>query len=174
MTWIEREWRKHFLPIEAGVSFVATLSLGLWLHLDPGADAGARALLKDNRAAVYAALSAIWGSLLGFGIAALSIAMAFSQDGRMAVVRTSNYYGTMWAVFTKNIFAMSIATLASLVALVVDKKDSRSVLMVLVAGSSLFATFRLANCIWLLEKLVKVILSKREDDIVAPPPGPIA
>jgi hypothetical protein len=174
MTWIEQQWRKNFLPIQAGFSLAATIALGVWLRLDPAADAAGRALLKDNRPAVYAALSAIWGSLLGFGIAALSIAMAFSQDERMAVVRRSKYYKTMWAVFTKNIFAMSLATLAALAALVIDKNDSpSSMLMVLVAGSSLFATSRLANCIWLLEKLVKVILKKNEEDAAAPPPAPI-
>jgi hypothetical protein len=172
MTWIEKQWRKNFLPIEAGLSLVATVALGVWLHFDPSADAGGRALLKDNRPAVYAALSAIWGSLLGFGIAALSIAMAFSQDERMTVVRNSKYYETMWGGFTKNIFAMSLATLAALAALVVDKNDApSSMLMVLVAGSSLFAIFRLANCIWLLEKLVAVILSKKGDAAAVPPPA---
>jgi hypothetical protein len=164
-------FRKHFLPIEAVVAFAATLALGLVLRYSPGADATARDLLEDNRPAVYGSLSAIWGSLLGFGIAALSIAMAFSQDPRMAVVRRTPYYATMWQVFTKNIFAMSLATLAALLALVVDKNKSPStVLMVLVAGSSLLASFRLANCIWVLEKLVLVIRSKPEDAEASPPP----
>lgn len=151
-------WGRNFTWLEGIVAVVVAGSFGAWIHFDHSASAQVNDVMAGNRAAVYGALAAIFGSLLGFAITALSIAMASSQDPRMKMVRDSKYYGTMWKVFTKNISGLSLGTVGALAGLIVDRDRSPAPLvMVIVAWTTALATLRTGRCIWLLEKLVEVI-----------------
>src|SRR4051812_5410750 len=53
-------------------------------------------LLRGNRPIVYGTLASINGSLLGFSIAVTSIVLGFSSSDRLAVLRESPHYPTLW------------------------------------------------------------------------------
>jgi amino acid transporter len=150
-------WRQHFLRIEGAIVVlggctVATISFLLDRH------AVLDSLLKDSRAQVYTALAAVFGSLLGFIITALSLALGFSQNDRMKLVRDSKHYGQMWDIFTKSIFALALTTGCALCGLVLDKdrKPAHWIAYICMVAT-LLAISRVARCIWLLEKLVAII-----------------
>jgi hypothetical protein len=155
------------------VTFLACLGLtvvfAVWVYAGSGMTQ-LDVLLKDNRGPIYGALSAVFGSLLGFTIAAVSVAMVLAQDDRMTIVRESGHYGTLWDVFTKSIFALAAATVTALVALVVDRDGNQK--HFLVVGTFFFSLLSIARvfaCVWLLEKLVKVI---RNNPLSPKPAGP--
>jgi hypothetical protein len=152
-TWI----RLHFLALELAVCALLTAAFFIWIHWGDGATA-VDGILATNRGAIYGALAAVFGSLLGFSITAVSVVMLISQDPRMTMVRESKHYKTMWDVFTKGIFALAAATATALLALVMDRDCPHSrFAMTLALGTSLLALARLFSCVWLLEQLVTIV-----------------
>jgi hypothetical protein len=155
-------WQRHFLFLEGMVALSTGVTFGILVGRFPSARCTVEATMEGNRAAVYGALATIFGALLGFSITALSIAMTFSQDPRMQMIRDSKHYGTMWSVFTKSIGGLSLGTIIALVALVVDRdRHPRHIVLAAVVSATMFAGVRVARCIWLLEQLVRVIRAKR-------------
>jgi hypothetical protein len=157
-------WRKRFLLYEGLVVLLLAGGFLGWLTLRAGSVEALNSVLHDNRGSVYGALASIFGSLLGFAITALSLAITFSQDAKMELVRRSEHYGTMWDVFTKSITALSFATLAALLGLVVDREHSPSSwITALVVWASLLSIARLWRCVWILERVVDVIRRKGKE-----------
>lgn len=134
------------------------LAFGLWLWRAEHAPEVLCRVMEGNRAAVYAALAAIFGSLPG-----IRHHGAFDRHG--VFPRSANedgsrlpHYNTMWNVFTKNIQGLSIGTVGALVALVVDRdKSPHPWVMPIVVWSTTLAVMRIGRTIWLLEKLVEVV-----------------
>jgi hypothetical protein len=118
-------------------------------------------VLQDNRAAVYGALASIFGSLLGFVIATISIVVAFDALPRLRIVRESATYDTLWKVFTSAIRWLGGATVGALLALVLDRGGGLGRLALYIAvGTGAIAVLRVWRCVWVLEKLVGIIVSR--------------
>jgi hypothetical protein len=125
-------------------------------------------ILTGNRAPVYGALSSIFGSLLGFVITSMSIALALAGNDRLAPIRQSRHYPTLWKVFTASIKAFALATVASLLALVLDRDCiQRPLLLYFCVGAATLACFRLWNCVMVLEHLVTAVATSQATQ----PPG---
>lgn len=157
-------WAAHFLRCEA---LVALLGLGSFVIWDqcrgkPVVDC----LLYANRAPVYGALATIFGSLLGFTITAVSILVSFAPTASFDALSKSKHYPTLWATYKSGIRALALATMATIVALVLDR-DAHPIRLALYAviGTLLFAFVRLARCVWILEQVINLVTSlKRESD----------
>lgn len=150
-------WERHFLSIHWIATILATAGLALWVHR-LGGRAHFSALLEGNRSALYGTLASLFGSLLGFVIAAVSIALGFSQAKELEVVRKSKHYSDLWKTLTVAVRGLGFATVAALVALLADRDSSPSFyLAYLVFFTALLATFRLLRCIWVLEQLVLTV-----------------
>lgn len=157
MRWFPQWWREHFLGAEFGVALVATGGLVLWVEEYGGAEVVER-LLRQNRGLVYGTLASIFGSLLGFVITTVSIVMAFSTSERLAPVRDSRHYPTLWRVFISTIRILGLAVLAALGGLLIDRDGAanRPVFYVCVL-LSLLAAIRLGRCVWVLENMIDVV-----------------
>lgn len=154
---IRKFWGEHFLHCEFGASVAITVAFCVvfyWLGLEDDVDS----LLKDNRGPLYGALSAIFGSLLGFVITSMSIVIGFSGDERLALIRESRHYPMLWRVFMSAIYWSAFATVVCVLALVFDR--DKSPFMPLFCAVFFVSTtfgFRLGRCIWALERLVEIV-----------------
>jgi hypothetical protein len=155
-------WGQHFLLLELIVSVFAG-ALFVWWFIRHGGQDLVDSTLDGNRAAVYGALAGIFGSLLGFVITAASIVLGLSGSERLAIIRESDHYETLWKVFMSATRALAIATVASLTALVIDrdKRPCRVVLFVEVLFVIL-AVFRLARCVWALENVINLVAKPKK------------
>jgi uncharacterized membrane protein len=153
-------WRKRFLLAELLLAAALTAGFVLWGETSAGSRRIGLALAGD-RASFYGVLATVWGALLGFIITTVSIVLAFSQSESLPVVRESRHYPDLWKTFMAAIRALAISTLASLVALLVDKDapaghPDRFAFYAVVA-TSVLAVLRLLRSVWILEKVVGLV-----------------
>jgi hypothetical protein len=122
MIWLLRLWKQHFLLVEWLIALLLTGGFYIWFERYGGA-ASIETVLKGNRATLYGTAASIFGSLLGFAITATSIVLGFSSSDRLAVLRGSAHYPTLWKTFSATIRALALATVIALVCLVWDRDN---------------------------------------------------
>ncbi|MFA5861779.1 MAG: hypothetical protein WDA16_08795 [Candidatus Thermoplasmatota archaeon] len=119
--------------------------------------------LDGNRAAVYGAVASIAGSLLGFVITSISIVIGFSQSDRLAVVRESSHYPTLWRILTSTTTILAASTLLALSALVVDRDPGGTfkILTYVLLAALVVAALRIWRTIWVLKSIIGVVTAER-------------
>ncbi len=154
-------WKRYFLPLEGATAALAVTVMAVWAHWFGGATI-ILDLLKGNRSPIYSALATIFGSLLGFVITAISIVITAAGSERMAIVRNSRHYETLWKVFTQAIWALAFATVASLGALVGDRDATPNwwAFYLCIAGA-LLSVIRVYRCIWVMQKIIHLFTANR-------------
>ncbi len=121
--------------------------------------------LKGNRAAIYGAFAAIFGSLLGFVLTSMSVILTTLDQPRMRAFRNTSHYHTLWKVFTATIQALAVACLASLLALIFDRDTSPNhFLLCLSASTAFLACLFLWNCVRLLEAVVMTPMNPSDNN----------
>jgi len=138
------------------LAVAATLGVAVWAEWFHGT-ATIDKLLAGTRATLYGVLATLWGALLGFIIATVTIVLGFLQTPRLKIVRDSEHYGDLWKTFNSAIRVLAFATAAAIAALIADKDapghPSRIALYICLFAS-LLAALRLARCIWILQRVV--------------------
>ncbi len=157
-------WARNFLWCE--LVFVAALfaALLIWAKKYNG-EGTILDYMANRRGLVYATLSAIFGSLLGFAIAAESIVLALSGSDKLTVVRNSKHYPTLWRVFRWTIRTLAFATISAVTALILDR-DANNWTLWLYACSffALLAVAQIGRTIWVLEQVVNVVSATKKED----------
>ncbi len=121
--------------------------------------------MEDRRGTIYGVLAGIFGSLLGFAIAAEAIVLSLSGSDKLSIVRNSKHYPTLWRVFRWTIRTLAVATVAALIALVLDRDKAPWMLWLYIcAGFALLAAAQLARTIWVLEQVVSAVSAKKGGD----------
>lgn len=157
-------WRKNFLTAELIVAVGMSAVLLIWCKYAHGEES-LRLIVQGNRAQIYGTIGAIFGSLLGFVITALSVVLGFSSSERLKVLRSSRYYKQLWDVFTSAIRVLGLTTVVWLAALFFDRESHTRPLLLFVALSfTSLAILRLVRCVWVLERIVEVLTLKGEQD----------
>ena len=154
---------RHFLLLDLATAAFLTLVLVILLQL-PGlplaidnSDAGRRSL--------YTTIATIAGSLMGFVIVAITIALALPDSPGMRLLTTSPHYGEIYDTFLSTICYLGLATGASVVPLVLSLQAPAltyygySVLFLV-----MICVFRLGRCVWILNQLLEVARSETGDD----------
>lgn len=155
-------WAAYFLPVDFAFATVLGIAFSFWVIKYQGG-AIIDAVLKSNRAPVYGAIAAIFGSLLGFVITAVSIILGFASSERLAIVRESKHYPALWASFTSAIRWLGFATLIALVGLIFDRDDTpRHFILCLCVWAFIVATFRLIRCVWVLERVIALLVAVKK------------
>ncbi|MDD2468056.1 MAG: hypothetical protein PHI97_29105 [Desulfobulbus sp.] len=157
MTFLPKWWRRKFLLIELCLAVVLTVLFVVW-YLLLGGETTLCSFLEGNRSSIYGTAASIFGSLLGFSITATSIVLGFSTSDRLKILRDSKQFKTLWMVFSSSIWALSLATTTSFLALIFDR-DSHHVFFLLVAAffGAILSLLRLARTIWVLENIITII-----------------
>ena len=149
-------WRTHFL----GCELVASLLFAVALIVVDRCTAGAIVtfVAPDNRGTLYGALASIFGGLLGFVITAVSILLTFAPSESFTLLRSNPHYVTLWNTYKSAIRALALATTATLAGLVLDRERVPQVIaFYAVVWSSVYASARVARCVWILEKVIDVV-----------------
>jgi hypothetical protein len=150
-------WRRHFLGAELASTALLTLIFAVWVEAFHG-DQTVQRLIAGQRTAVYGSLAAIDGALLGFITTTTAIVLGFAQDDRFTVLRESTHYPTLWRTFTSTIRFLGLATVAALVALVIDRDGTPQwPTMIACSGTAVIAGLRVGRSVWILEHVIKVI-----------------
>ena len=150
-----RWWRKHFLRAELGVAIVVTALLIVWCRWNGGANV-LNNIVRGSGGTIDGTLASIFGSLLGFTVASLSVILAMSSSEQTKRLRQSACDQQLWAVFSSAIKALGLATITWLMALFFDREvKAHPLVLVLCLGVSFLACLRTARCVWVLERVVE-------------------
>lgn len=150
-------WRSQFLWAEFGLSALVGLAFFGWAICYEGVDT-LHTVLNGNRGAIYGALASVFGSLLGFAITAVSIVIGFASHERLALIRQSPHYPTVWKVFFAAIRALGFATLVAMTGLILDRDNApRYPLLYVMFFATTLATLRVARCAWVLENVIELV-----------------
>lgn len=164
---INRMWARHFLVIEGLLALLIPASFAFWVEWTRSYGVIAN-VLSSNRGAVYGTLASVFGALLGFVITTLSIVAGFS--GRLVPMRASRYYDQLWSIFMSATWALGVASVVAVGALLLDRESHQLRWVVyVVMWWSLFAMARVFRSVWVLEKVVRFVAHAPPD--TTPPPS---
>lgn len=158
MMWLRSFWRTHFLETEAGLVVILTVLFGVWVLGYQGMGY-INELMQGQRANFYRTIASLAGSLFGFSLTVMSIALnLFSSQNRLALVKTSSHYPKLWKTFIQTTYALGWMTLLTLVCLLGDQDSQpRTWLIIPFAGIFAFSLIRLYRTLWILKKTVNLI-----------------
>lgn len=160
MARIKDFWDKYFLPLEFLVSILLTACFIIWGELYSGRLV-MDSLLEGNRSAVYGALAAIFGALLGFVITAVSIVLGYIASDKLTLVRESPHYEDLWRVYKAAMRSLAFATITGLLGLIFDREAySLPFLFYLNIMTTTLAFFRLGRSIWVLENIIGLVTQR--------------
>ena len=153
------EYRRHFrrydLLLSIGIAFLA-LAISQVTSVFGWPSPGNADL--DVRRSLYITGATIAGSLLGFVIAAITIALALPPVPSVKLLQSSRHYPEIFKTFVSATRYLALDTGVCLVLLLLDTQASISAavgafLLWLIVVTSL----RLARCVWLLSQLLQVV-----------------
>jgi hypothetical protein len=113
MKRIRKFWEANFLTNE----LIASLALSLCIYVLSefyNKSQIINSVLLNNRDTIYGALAALFGTMLGFSITAVSIVIGYATNEKLAIVRNGKHYQDLWGVFKS---AMRVLTFATIFAL---------------------------------------------------------
>ena len=152
-----RFWREYFLILEAGTSAIPSIVILIWFVVF-GGEAHVAEFLDGNRTNIYRTTATIAGTLLGFSIASVSLALSFASSERLTVLRESQHYPALWKTFFQAIRLLGALTLSALACLIWDKDDAPIAWLVIPLCLFASLTFvRLLRVIWILEQIVTIV-----------------
>lgn len=158
MSRLNRYRRVHFLGFELSLSIFLSFVFAVWV-IRFGGSVVVESILHENRSAVYGTLAAIFGSLLGFVITALSITIGYSTSEKFEFLRKTKHYPTLWKVMISTVKALSIATIVMVIGLIFDRDRSPNyIILCLCVFATLFSLLRLNRCIWVLDNIIHIII----------------
>ncbi len=112
--------------------------------------------LQGVRQGMYVAIASISGSLLGFILATVTIVQGFLALPRLALVRGSKHYPTLYTIFFSAIRYLAVTTVWGLIAVALDRDVCPKVWVSYVMSTLVLVSIaRLYRCIWALENVVR-------------------
>jgi hypothetical protein len=139
---------------EGLVVVAASVSFTAWLYFYAGTSlVGADRSLEMSLAS---SLVSVFGTMLGFVIAAVTFLFGLVDKEPFRVVRASHSYSDHWAIFRSAMRACAAATLASLVgAITVWIGKPPLWIVALVFATTLWLIARVARVLWVIEQMIK-------------------
>lgn len=153
---IKTFWGKHFLGAELGLSIFLVSCLWLILLINCWEEAVLDAI-KSNRAAIYALVASVAGSLLGFVLTGVAILLALADTSKLGILTTSPHYKTIYTTYMTTVRAFGLTTFIGFLCLLLENGPTpRSWAVYLTLWASILCVFRLGRCIWILEKIIGI------------------
>lgn len=162
MMKIRKYWEANFLTAELVLAVVLAILFYIWSEfIDKNSFLSQ--YFVGNRESIYTALVALFGSLLGFSITAVSIVLGYANSDKLEIVRMSSHYMDLWDTFKSAIAVLAFATMTTLVGLIFDR-DSAPVNAILYLNvfASILSFFRIARCIWVLNYIIVIVTKQRK------------
>ena len=150
-------WQRNFLGVDALIAFGLAVALAIWYFSFEGTDY-VEELLQGNRTNIYRTLASISGTLLGFSIASASFTLNAVSSPRLAVLRNSRHYPTLWRTLFHTTWFLGALTLVALICMIWDRDDAPTTWLVIpLALLVCLSVFRLARVIWILEQVIGIV-----------------
>jgi hypothetical protein len=158
---LRKLWEANFLFLELILAGLLSLIFSAWSELINNGQL-ISSIFFETREVMYGALVALFGSMLGFSITAVSIVLGYATNDKLEIVRKSKHYPQLWKVFKAAIKVLALATVASLVGLIFDK-DALPINFILYLNLFLLllSVFRVARAIWVLENIIAIVTKIR-------------
>lgn len=154
---LRRWWEAHFFILEFVLAVIIGVGFVSWSEIFDKRQF-LLMLSLDNREAIYGTLASLFGSMLGFSITAVSIALGYAANEKMAIVRQSKKYNELWEVFKSAIRILGLSTILALIGLFFDKAATTNFLIFyLNIVLSVLSLFRVARCVWVLENIIFIV-----------------
>ena len=150
-------YQRHFLRCDFVVSTVAILVAAAIMEY--GFEASPLATLMGGiRQSLYTVIASLAGSLLGFTIAAISIAIAFMQSPRLEMVRKSRHYPTVYRTYLAAIKYLAFTTAVAIICLLVERDTAPKIWLTYTClWGAVLSALALFRSVWILEKIIAVI-----------------
>lgn len=116
-------YERHFRRLDWIVPLVISVLIFVVLRFHFG-DAAVMEAAKGDRAALYGAIAAVGGSLLGFAIALIPLTQGLIWLPGLELTRSSRHAKSLFDTFLDSVIALGLLTLASLVALLFDRETA--------------------------------------------------
>lgn len=150
MTW----WRRHFMAAEGTLVVAVSAAFAAWLYFGAGATFFSLERSSDNLA-VAAALVSLFGTLLGFIIAAITFLFGIVDKEAFKILRASFSYRDHWRIFKSCLNACALATLLSVVALVCFWiKVLPLVVLVVAFAAVILSVARIGRVVWVIGHMI--------------------
>ncbi|HEY6731544.1 MAG TPA: hypothetical protein VI039_11015 [Solirubrobacterales bacterium] len=154
MTLRER-WEANFLFWELALGTLLTIGLAAWSELFGGADE-VGCFLHEHGETLYMVLAPIDAAMLGFILAAAAIVVTAAPADRMALLRDSDHYDDLWAAFRSAMRYLGLATVTSIVGLIITSGTASRVVFIVTVGLTILAALRVARCIWAVNWVIRI------------------
>jgi len=143
-------WNRHFVWLDSAAGLVVAIAGVLAVERGWGR-AALHDLLESNRHEVYAALSSVFGTLLGLNLATMAIVVTFCALPPLAEFVRGPRYGEMWGIFKRANWTVAVALVASVAGLVLDRDKHPSVVLPYVMLTMLsLSLVAVSRCVWIL------------------------
>jgi uncharacterized BrkB/YihY/UPF0761 family membrane protein len=115
-------------------------------------------LIGGRRSSIYGTLTSVLATLLGFVLAVAAIVLSYVGAERFTLLRESKHYPQLWQTFTSAIRVLCLATVVSVVSLILERKPPQDmgILMALCVFTSVWAALRVARTVWALESIIQI------------------
>lgn len=123
-------------------------------------------LLKDNGVAFYLSFAALFGSLLGFVLASITVLAGFASTSRLRLLREAGHLLDIWKTYSNTLYILFGGLAASLLAVLVDSKSIY--IFIALAALAALGLMNLLWCICEVSRITKLILQKGESDSKGP------
>jgi hypothetical protein len=150
-------WEAHFILLELLLALILCMILILWAELF-GGKSFIESCLLNVRKELYAAIAAVFGSLLGYSITAVSIVIGYAANEKFLLIKNSKHYMDLWTIFTSSMKVFAATTLFALIGLLIDRDNSPHVfIFYIIFFLVILSLFRISRCIWVLDKIIKIV-----------------
>lgn len=153
-----KAWQKRFLSFELTGAFLLT---GLLIYGTVDCSSVlTRTILYHDWSDIYPVTTVASVALLGFSLTVTSIVHRSSSSPRLALLRQSEYYPTLWDTLFSAIRFLGCLALWSLACLIVDRPPSPNLWM---RGILLFfitiSILRVTRSIWIIRRIIHIVAS---------------
>jgi hypothetical protein len=159
---------RRFELSDPAVSLLVAIAVYLYVggHL-PAVDAR----IAGDRTTLYGPLAGVFGSLLGFVIAAFSVVVTLIQNDRVTLIRQRRLDARVWRAFVLSALWCAAATVVPVIGLVCDRTGSNNPLLLsALALVTLAGGLSIARCVWILA-LIGAAVRARPDAPAPPSPA---
>ena len=157
MKRISEHWERCFLLADALAVSISVIGFGIWFFFY-GGEPKVGEFISGNRVNIYRTLATISGTLLGFLITGVSLAISNTTSDKFAILRESRHSSSLWKTFLQAIKFLGLLTVTAFLCLLFDRDKSPSTWLVI--PLYLFVALsivRLLRVIWILEKIVGIV-----------------
>jgi hypothetical protein len=150
--------KRRFLWLDWALAVVVPTSAYLCHALGCLAQDPVMSALAGVRPIAYQLLTGLFGTMLGFVIAAAAILLGVSGHDNLSAVRSSAHYPTLWKVYTASMRTLALATLMALVAFFMDRDESPVGWMgYTVLGATTIGASRVFWAVYFLALVIRIV-----------------